>query len=402
MNALAALLSLLLTAAPPAEQLGRQVKLKILVDKVLQQHGKWVTEEWMVKESAAAGFNVYSPRRGFDDLAAVKQVTAWCAAADIYHLVWMRGTLDAPAGAESAGRRLVWASGVEQALWSPNSDEFWDWTTRYIVEYAKISATMPALLGVFLDYENYASNKVNNCYDLSYDQQTLQRFATAQKVAIPELPTTERKAWLEGKGLHEAFATWQVSQWRERCRKLRQAVDAHNPAFRFCIYPAPGTPFMVEATYPEWSTAAAPLILGDPWTYGRSSRFQPQDVALEANRQIMLRGQAIPKEKGIPYLYTGGIDPVVAGADPEFSGKNALMLAEVSDGYWIFYEGPTYTKDDHKEYWKWFTWANKAMDEGRFAAWRTPRETPEDWSLAVFDQMKDGPRLVAPPPPAAA
>ena len=32
----------------------------------------------------------------------------------------------------------------------------------------------------------------------------------------------------------------------------------------------------------------------------------------------------------------GGIDPAVRGADPEFSGKNAVAISEVTDGYWIF------------------------------------------------------------------
>jgi hypothetical protein len=41
---------------------------RILVDKVMQPEGGWHTEEWMVAEAAAAGFNVWSPRQGNDDL----------------------------------------------------------------------------------------------------------------------------------------------------------------------------------------------------------------------------------------------------------------------------------------------------------------------------------------------
>jgi hypothetical protein len=71
----------------------------------------------------------------------------------------------------------------------------------------------------------------------------------------------------------------------------------------------------------------------------------------------------------------------VRGADPEFSGKNAVMISEVTDGYWIFYEGPTYTKNDHAQYWKWFTWANAAISQGRFQLQHEPRQTPETWGL---------------------
>ena len=73
--------------APTRDQLGREVKLRILVDKVMQPVAGWTTEEWMIKETADAGFNVYSPRRGFDDLEAVEQVTKWCEEQGIYHQV---------------------------------------------------------------------------------------------------------------------------------------------------------------------------------------------------------------------------------------------------------------------------------------------------------------------------
>ncbi|MDP6115599.1 MAG: hypothetical protein QGG53_27375, partial [Planctomycetota bacterium] len=78
--------------------LGRKVKLRILVDKVMQPTEDWVTREWMVKEAAGAGFNVFSPRRGHENLAEVRQVTSWCKKYDIFHMPWMRGTLTAPAG----------------------------------------------------------------------------------------------------------------------------------------------------------------------------------------------------------------------------------------------------------------------------------------------------------------
>ncbi len=385
------------SAGVPREKLGREVKLTVLVDKVMQPVAGWKTEEWMVREAAEAGFNVYSPRHGYEDLEAVRRVSEWCAKYGIYHLVWMRGTLTAPEGAESDGRRLVWPNGGEQLLWSPNSDAFWEWTTRYIIEYAKISRELPSLLGVFLDYENYAPGAQNNCYELSYDLDILRRFAAAKQVELPELQPAERRQWLVDKGLHDAFEAYQVDHWRERCRTLRQAVDRLDPKFQFCIYPAPGTPFMVRACYPEWTTKAAPIILADPWTYGRASRFAPQERALQKNREILERGLQIPREAGIPYIYIGGIDPVVGGADPEFSGKNAVMCSEVTDGYWIFYEGPTYTKDDHKQYFKWFRWANEAIAAGRLTAWHAPRETPEDWSIPLVDTGDGSNAILAPP-----
>ncbi|MBM4043115.1 MAG: hypothetical protein FJ290_31885 [Planctomycetes bacterium] len=340
----------------------------------------WVTKEWMVKAAAEAGFNVFSPRRGHEFLDQVRQGTQWCEKQGIYHMPWMRGSLSAPAGPEADGKRVVWADGSEQPLWSPSSDELWAWTSRYIVEYAKMSAGNKLLMGVFLDYENYEKGGRGNVYSLSYGKLILEKFSKARGMELPELKPAERAEWLKKQGLHDAFAAFQIAQWRERCRALRKAVDAHDPTFQFCVYPAPGTPFMVEAIYAEWATEAAPLILADACTYGRPSRFLPEAASVQGNRQRLLENKKIPKGRDIPHIYAGGIDPVVKGADPEFCGKNAVAISDVTNGYWVFYEGPKYD-EEHPAYWKWFAWANEAIAAGRFTAQNEPRQTPDSWSL---------------------
>ncbi|NIA13140.1 MAG: hypothetical protein GWP08_03595 [Nitrospiraceae bacterium] len=384
-----------------APELGRDVKLTILVDKVMQPEEGWVTKEWMIKAAAEAGFNVFSPRIGHERLDEVRQVAQWCQQYGIYYMPWMRGTLTAPDDPKADGKRVLWASGNEQPLWSVNSDEFWAWTNNYIVEYAKIAAENPRLMGVFLDYENYAPGREGDLYSLSYDDLIMGKFAKSQDLELPKLPFDQRKTWLEARGLHEQFAEFQIAHWRERCRMLREAVDAYDPTFQFCIYPAPGTPFMVEAAYPEWATEAAPIILADASTYGRTSRFITEQEALAANRRKLLERRQVAVNAGVPFVYTGGIDPLVEGADPEFSGKNAVMISEVTDGYWIFYEGPTYTKPDHAAYWKWFSWANRAIARSDFDAQHTPRETPEDWNMRLFDDVSLEPILAALEPPPA-
>lgn len=383
------------------EDLGRDVKLKILVDKVIGAGGEgglgW--GEQAVKEAAEAGFNVFSPRIGGDDLDKVRQMTLWCRQYGIYHVAWMRGTLEAPAGPEADGKRVVWKSGAEQALWSPNSEEFWKWTHDLIVQHARLSAELPELVGVFLDYENYASGPRDSwmLYELSYDDIIMKSFAEKQGIELPVLAFAERAPWLEQQNLHEAFRDFQIAAWRERCKQLRQAVDALNPSFQFYLYPSIGSLFMQEAAYREWSTDKAPIVIGTPHTYGRPGSYLPQASALEANRQIVLREMAIPQALGVPFYYVGGIDPVVKGADPEFSGKNALMMSEISHGYWVFYEGPVYTEPSHANYMRWFAWANKAMDEKRFAAYLEPRETDEDWVAQLLSAIGDQRAKIVPP-----
>jgi len=380
---------------PPRAELGHSVKLRILVDKVMQPEAQWHTEEWMVQEAAEAGFNVWSPRRGHEDLDEVRRVNEWCRKWGSFHIPWMRGTLAAPEGAAADGKRVVWESGAEQLLWSPNSDEFWDWTTQYIVEYAKMAAEDDTIIGVFLDYENYAAgDRGGNLYDLSYDDIIMGKFAQAQGIKLPALALGERKRWLEAQGLHDEFEAFQVQQWRERCRKLREAVDQYAPAFQFCIYPAPGTKFMVEACYPEWATQAAPLILADASIYGRSGSWAGHAEALQLNHDKLAEHmQWAMEQPGGPYMYAGGLDPAVTGADPEFTGRNAVMSAELTNGYWVFYEGPTY-KGTHREYFEWFTAANRAIEAGEFDFWREPRETPDTFGLSELVAETDKPQLV--------
>ncbi len=368
-------------AAPEPSALGETVKFSLLVDKVMHPAAGATSAQWIVEETAAAGFNVYSPRLGYDDLQMVRDVTDWCAASDIYHMVWMRGTLAAPEGEGAAGKRCVWASGHEELLWSPNSDEFWEWTSRYITEYARISAEKPALLGVILDYENYAPGEgVGFLYPYSYDDIILADFAQAQGIELPELALDARASWLEEQGLHEQFRQFQLDGWRERCRALREAVDAHNPDFRFVIYPGPGQPFTGQAAGVEWSTERAPVIFATPRTYGRITKFAPQEATIEANGGVLTALVEEAQALGVPFHYLGGIDPVVQGADPEFCGRNAVVLAEHGDGYWVFYEGPVYG-EDHPEYFRWFARANDviAREEWEFAL--APRETPVSWDL---------------------
>ncbi len=371
------------------DDLGRGDKLRVVVDKVLMAANGWVMTEDHVREIAQAGFNVLSPRLGNDDMAEVRKIAALAEKHGIFHLPWMRGSL-----ATKTGVKMVWADGSEQDIYSPNAHEFWQWTEDLVLNYARISTEYASLFGVFLDYENYASgSKGGNCYGLSYDTKILGDFAQAEGIKLPALAPDRRYPWLKEEGLHERFEAFQINHWRERCRALREAVDAINPRFQFCVYPAPGTLFMTEAVWPEWATEQAPLILADATTYGRPTGMMPHKEALQANREALSANLKMAQQSGLPMIYMGGIDPVVQGADPEFSGKNAVMCADATDGYWIFYEGPTYTKQDHADYWKWFTWANGKIAAGDFAAQYQPRETTDECGATELVKQTDKPQL---------
>ena len=335
-------------------------KLRILVDKVLMRSNSWEMTEAHVKEIADAGFNVLSPRLGGDDPDRIRRVAALAGKHGVKYVAWMRGSL-----ATQNGLKYVHADGQDQPIYSPNADELWTWMTELILAHVKISTEIPAMVGSFLDFENYAKGKNGNCYALSYDDKVLAEFAAETGTKLPELEPSARADWLVDQGLHDRFEAFQIASWRRRARALREAVDKINPSYLLIIYPAPGTLFMREGLYPEWATEKAPLVLADASTYGRPAIFMDENEALETNRGKMQNRMATPEVQGIPHIYLGGIDPVVDGADPEFCGKNASMLAQVSDGYWVFYEGPEYATD-HKEYFHWFALANRGIGSGDF------------------------------------
>jgi hypothetical protein len=58
-----------------------------------------------------------------------------------------------------------------------------------------------------------------------------------------------------------------------------------------------------------------------------------------------------------------------------FSGKNAVMIDQVADGYWVFCEGPGYD-GEHEQYFAWFDGANQGdhVATTRCLA-RTPKHT---------------------------
>lgn len=89
---------------------------------------KWVMTEQHVKEIAAAGFNVVSPRLGNDDYREVRRIASLAQQQGIFHMPWMRGDMIAKGKV-----KMVWADGTEQELASPNSDELWDWMNSTIL-----------------------------------------------------------------------------------------------------------------------------------------------------------------------------------------------------------------------------------------------------------------------------
>ena len=353
--------------------LGTSDAYRILVDKVLMLSTGWVMQPEHVAEIGAAGFNVIVPRTGADDNARVRRAAQMAAQEGLFYMPWIRGTHIAKGGPE---QRATAANGLCNQLASPNSDELWEYWHDRILFYAELSREIPAVMGSFLDFENYDKVKIGGgmCYTLSYDAPILRRFADARGLQLPEPLPDERGTWLKDQGMVDAFHDFQVNSWRERCRELRRQVDAVNPLFQFVVYPAGHSLFIREAVWREWHTARAPLIMAEVDTYWRTEAKLEQ--ALAKNLDILRKRRAELDHVDPTIRYMAGLDPVVTGANPEFEGKSAVMGAESTNGYWVFYEGPAYTKEDHGDYFAWFKRANDGIVNGDYSLCRQPPETP--------------------------
>jgi len=343
--------------------------VRILVDKVFGLR----TPDLRIPEDDFAvirdvGFNVICPRWGADDEERILRDTGLAERNGLLYVPWMRGTLQAPKG---DAHRLTWGDGTVQNIYSPNAPALWDWMEERILGYARLSKRT-VLRGVFLDFENYAANSRGNGYSLSYDRPTLEAFAAPRSIVLPALQPEEAQPWLEAEGLHDEFEAWQQAQWRERARQLREKVHAVNPAFLFIVYPYPDTPFLHEII-PLWATEQAPAVIASAATYRGREPLLDDRYVLEMRAADVKREVAELEARGFPFLYLGGIDPIVAGADPEFCGKNASIICRHSNGYWVFYEGPDPDSVEPDRYMAWFSKANHDVVSGCHRLPEVPR-----------------------------
>ncbi|MDY7011752.1 MAG: hypothetical protein SVV80_13525, partial [Planctomycetota bacterium] len=136
---------------------------------------------------------------------------------------------------------------------------------------------------------------------------------------------------------------FQVARWRSRCRELRRQVDAISPSFQFFIYPnVHYSLFMREAAFRELGTKEAPIVVADYHNYFRPSQAWHRQAVADARWCILDAGRWVKDyagQCGVEAMVIGGIDPISDDPmDPEYHGRNAAVISECSNGYWVFYE----------------------------------------------------------------
>ncbi len=355
-------------------------KIRILIDKVYSRNKDKLIYEEDFADIKKAGFNVVGFKWHAFDLDIVSTYAKHAQKNGLYLMPFMRGIKKA----EEGGTRLISERGLVCGVESPHSDILWKYLNKRVLDYAKLSQKHPNIIGVLLDFELYIKPKPTNAYPLSYDEKILKEFGDSRKIIIPALEPAERRNWLEKKNLLKEFEIFQENSFKNRCRKLRKAVDEINPYFQFIVYQAE---YLInKIALPEWSTSKAPVIIADAGSYGKVSELISQAENLKANQNRLLDHiagfRASNLSQSFKFLYVGGIDPILftrlkqpllREAGPEFSGKNAVAISEVTDGYWVFFEGPRRYTQEHKEYMKWFSFANEDIKKGRFGLHREPK-----------------------------
>jgi len=352
------------------EKWWQQEKIRVLVDKIFSRNKNRAISDSDFKVIKNMGFNVLSTKWSSCNKEKLRRDAEMCKKNAMYFLPWMRGTLK---NVKHEAHKLVWNNGVVQDIYSPNSPYLWEYLEKWLLYYAKLSKEYP-VAGVMFDFEIYAKNKQAHAYYPSYDLYTVREYCKERGIKKDFANISTAKCVSFAKTLGKDFSDWQIGKWRLNARRLREKIDAVNPGFMFFVYMG-DTPFFQEIAR-ELGTDRAPIVICDASTYGKSAILSEKNALLEHGKSVQ-KAKASCSKKDYPCLYTGGIDPAVHGADPEFSGKNAVIISKYGDGYWVFFEGYRRKDKKVKEYINWFTQANKDITAGTYKLLDLPRQTPE-------------------------
>ena len=356
---LAALAGALLTTGQAQVQVQVQVQTeepyRILIDKVFSRHdGKTLSSD-DYSRIKAMGFNVISPRWSTPDNGLIPRDLDLCRQHGLAFLPWLRGTFpnEEEAGAD---QRLTNVGGQSSPLLSPNCDAFW----ARLEERLLLAAAMPEPnLGIFLDFEHYASPKVMYPYDLSFDPESLARFAAA----------TGKQADDD----HPAFREWTHALWQRRSRELADKVKAARPDFKAFIYPMISTPFLTEFSR-ALTAAGIPVFAAGATTYERQT-FLSLDGAREHVAALVKTGAETAARLAPGTKYLAGLDPAVKGSTPELYDLTMRLAATGSAGYWIFFEGVPRNSTLLDAYCEAFARANQAIRQNKIPMDDIPPET---------------------------
>lgn len=350
-------------------------KLRIFIARSNQMYRDGISSEQM-QQIADSGVNVFGHRWGHRDEAAIDHALDLCEAHGLHYAPWMRGSVRGEP--EDPSHRIVWSSGEVQPLAGPLTPELWNELEQWIIHFAEQSVDRP-VVGVMLDFENYADNKQANLYSVSYDVYSLNRFAELNGAPAPpdDLTAEDARAWFEAQDDPQwsDYDAWFVEEYRQRWRALRERVDQINPRFLFMGYSGHARELTGEVMPQVVGTPEAPyVVLGTD--YGRPAELFDESTSLAVDEgSIRQRVERWRQRDDVHALVTGGTLPGYRASEPEYHGKKLSLFARESDGYWIWAEDGIAEQTE-----QWFDWmkrANQDIDVRTYELPSLPRQTPE-------------------------
>ncbi|MFH1904226.1 MAG: hypothetical protein ABIK53_01715 [bacterium] len=273
-------------------------------------------------------------------------------------------------------RKMVWYTGYEQDLPCPVDEKYWqERMIPYFLDYAKLSKKIP-IFAIQVDWEYYGKmKKFRNVYTTCYCDGCWAYFQRRSKVKVPQIAKEKRNGWLREHNLDGKYQQIFFSHTKTLAEQLRKAVDEINPELSFWFIPWAGSggPFLQPLAI-GLSSRKAPIVVSNEGTYGKVDGIS-DDAGIESNVNTCLQDQATLDKLNIPYLYLAATYSGLGS--PEYHGRAAIRMAEVSDGLWFFEDVYPYRGENaisRKDLWRAYGHANLEINYGTYEEleqWKT-------------------------------
>ncbi len=223
---------------------------------------------------------------------------------------------------------------VQESTPSPLDEEYW---IKYMEEpgvaIANLSLAYP-VWGIVWDMEVYYRHwkwKEWTYYSYTYDSDAIRRFAEEKDEDIPDLPASERREWLETRGLLDDYQLWQEETVRGFARRTAERIREINPDLYLGTLGYQDVCWWFLSILEGFSCEERPVMAWHEDTYGG---YGTQEINDNHDAFAERRMNA----KVIPGLWTYQIPPFKLLMNMESAAR--YEYASTPDGeFWTTYNG---------------------------------------------------------------
>jgi len=272
---------------------------------------------------------IFCTYNGYD----MEIVTPAIAAAKRHNLrviwtMWFHGGVEITRGFEDNPRRLVREDGtVSTRTTCPLDTIYWE---RAVAEraltLARLAKDAPTIIGIAYDMEMYAGAS-----DFGWDQYCLCDDCMGEffesrgiEASAADIPTAQRKAWLEERDLWTAYQEHAHAGVERICTDIRQRVQDIAPDFSFHVLPY-GDLYCNDIGS-GFGTPRLPCIMMPENTYSAGYRTDVEALQMDLDR------------RGLPIRFALG--EWVFRRTPQDWSTLSYLAATRAGGYWLYNEFP--------------------------------------------------------------